>query len=50
MLVKGWFLKNETKLAYDYKITDSLTLASQLAFKYEAIYNRDREINKIKIF
>lgn len=37
-----------SQLAYDYKITDSLTLASQLAFKYEAIYNRDRTINKVK--
>lgn len=36
------------QLAYDYKITYSLTLASQLAFKYEAIYNRDRTINKVK--
>lgn len=35
------------QLAYDYKITDSLTLASQLAFKYEAIYNRDRTINEV---
>lgn len=29
---------NKTKLAYDYKINDSLKLASELALKYEAIY------------
>lgn len=37
---------NETKLAYDYKINDSLKLASELALKYEATYDRDRTIFK----